>query len=219
MTGARRLGEPDELFEIELDIDDITRGWSIDDVLYYRDLKQRKLCINSQITAGSVEDPIHQILQFNKEDELAGLEPSQRKPITVFITSFGGSVLDGFALIDVIESSKTPVYTINLGYQYSMGFLIGLSGHKRFCFKNSTFLLHEGYSGSLDSTSKMIDAVEFQKRQNVKIKEFILEHTSIDPELYNERLRVEWYMFSDEAKELGIVDYIIGVDCDINEIF
>ena len=28
----------------------------------------------------------------------------------------------------------------------------------------------------------------------------------------------EYYMFPDEAKERGIVDQIIGIDCDIDEI-
>ncbi len=27
-----------------------------------------------------------------------------------------------------------------------------------------------------------------------------------------------WYMFADEAKELGVTDYIIGEDCTINDI-
>ena len=38
------------------------------------------------------------------------------------------------------------------------------------------------------------------------------------PEEYDSKFRVEWYMFADEAKEKGFTDYIIGVDCDIDEI-
>jgi hypothetical protein len=29
---------------------------------------------------------------------------------------------------------------------------------------------------------------------------------------------VEWYMFADEAKELGVTNFIIGEDCDIDEV-
>ena len=57
-----------------------------------------------------------------------------------------------------------------------------------------------------------------QSRNEDRVRQFVLEHTKIDPELYDSKLRVEWYMFADEAKELGVVDYIVGVDCDMDEI-
>lgn len=212
---SREIGD---YFELALDLNSLVQTWPIGDIFYYKDLQQRKLFLNGVITSESVEDPIHQILQFNKDDELNGIAPEDRRPIILYITSVGGSDIDGFALIDVIEASKTPIYTVNVGYEYSMAFLIGLFGHKRFCFKNSRFLLHEGYGGMSDSTSKMFDAVEFCKRIENRIKDIVISKTSISEELYNEKLRVEWYMLSDEAKELGVVDYIIGKDCDINEV-
>lgn len=116
------------------------------------------------------------------------------------------------------DDSKTPVYTINLGYQFSMGFLLGLCGHKRFATKNAKFLWHDGTSGALNSSAKVRDEIEFQSRNEDRVRQYVLEHTKIDPELYDSKLRVEWYMFADEAKELGVVDYIVGVDCDIDEI-
>lgn len=46
----------------------------------------------------------------------------------------------------------------------------------------------------------------------------LLSRSKLASEEYDSKLRVEWYMFSDEAKEKGFVDYIIGKDCDIDEI-
>ena len=37
-------------------------------------------------------------------------------------------------------------------------------------------------------------------------------------EFYEEHLDREFYMYADEAKELGCVDKIIGEDCDLDEI-
>ena len=114
--------------------------------------------------------------------------------------------------------SKTPVYTINLGYQYSMGFLIGIAGHKRFASPNAKFLMHDGSSFVWDSGKKVQDQVEFQRKVDERIKNYVISHSNISKEDYDSKERVEWYMFADEAKELGFTDYIIGVDCDIEEI-
>lgn len=205
-------------FDVVIDIGDMLDRWSLDEIFYYKDLQQRKIYLNDQINSTSVEEPIRRILQFNREDENDGIEPENRKPILIYLTSIGGSLIDGFALIDVITNSKTPVYTINIGYQYSMGFLIGLAGHKRFAFKNSQFLLHDGYTATGDSTMKAFDNYEFQRRVEMRTRDYILGLTKISEEAYNEKLRVEWYMFADDAKENGVIDYIIGEDCELSEI-
>lgn len=99
-----------------------------------------------------------------------------------------------------------------------MGFVLGIAGHKRFASKHAKFLWHDGTSGALNSSAKVRDEIAFQSRNEERIREFVLSHTNIDPDLYDSKLRVEWYMFADEAKELGAVDYIIGEDCDIDDI-
>lgn len=188
----------------------------LDECFRLKDLKSRKLYLNSGIDMCSIEDIVKHIIRYNVEDR--GIPVEDRQPIKLYITSPGGDVYAGFELIDVIENSKTPVYTINMGFQFSMGFLLGLSGHKRFATKHSKFLWHDGTSGTLNSTAKVRDEMEFQNRNEDRIRKFILEHSNIDPELYDSKLRVEWYMFAEEAKDLGVIDYIVGVDCDIDEI-
>lgn len=188
----------------------------LDECFRLKDLKSRKLYLNSGIDMCSIEDVVKHIIRYNVEDK--GVPVEERQPIKLYITSPGGDVYAGFELIDVIENSKTPVYTINMGFQFSMGFLLGLSGHKRFATKHSKFLWHDGTSGTMNSTAKVRDEMEFQNRNEGRIRQFILEHSKIDPELYDSKIRVEWYMFAEEAKELGVVDYIVGVDCDIDEI-
>ena len=123
-------------YDIEVDLEDVlVEGGMIDDLFYLKDLQQRKLFLNDDITSLTIESVVKHIMQFNKEDK--GIDTVERQPILLYVSSNGGCVDAGFELIDVIQSSKTPVYTINLGFQYSMGFLIGLAGHKRFATKNA----------------------------------------------------------------------------------
>ena len=188
----------------------------IDEMFYLRDLKQRKIFINADIDQFTIEDAVKHIMQFNREDR--GIAVDERTPIILYVTSNGGSVYDGFKLIDIIQNSKTPVYTVNTGYQYSMGFLIGLAGHKRFATRNAKFLMHDGSNFVYGSGAKVQDQMEFQKRVEKRIKDYVLSRSNVTSEEYDQKLRVEWYLFADEAKEKGFTDYIIGVDCDMDEM-
>ena len=204
-------------YDIEIDIEKtLIEGGLLGELFYFQDLKQRKLYLTENVEQVSIGDIVKNILQYNREDY--GLEVADRKPILLYIASNGGEVDSGFELIDVIMSSKTPVYTINLGYQYSMGFLIGLAGHRRYAMNHSKFLLHDGSNFIYNSGAKAQDQMEFNRRVEDRVKKYIISRSKLTSEEYDSKLRVEWYMFSDEAKEKGFVDYIIGKDCDIEEI-
>ena len=99
-----------------------------------------------------------------------------------------------------------------------MGFLIGLAGHKRYATQNAKFLHHDGTNVIINSGAKVKDQMEFQEKIEARIKKYVIGQTRITEKEYDTHLRQEWYLFADEAKEYGIVDYIIGVDCDIDEV-
>lgn len=204
-------------YDIEIDIGQaLVEGGLVEEIFYLQDLKQRKLFLNSEIDQMSIADIAKHILQFNKED--SGKAPDIRVPILLYVVSNGGEVDSGFELIDIIQSSKTPVYTINLGYQYSMGFLIGLAGHKRFATKNAKYLMHDGSNFVYNSGAKAQDQMEFNRKVEERVKQYILSRSKVTSSEYDSKLRVEWYLFADEAKEKGFVDYIIGEDCDIDSV-
>lgn len=210
---TNRKGYYDISIEIEKSLLD---GGMVDELFYLQDLQQRKLFLNVDIEQFSIADIVKHIMQYNKED--IGIDIKDRKPILLYVTSHGGEVDSGFELIDVIINSKTPVYTINLGYQYSMGFLIGLAGHKRFATRNAKFLMHDGSNFIYNSGAKAQDQMEFQRRVEERIKDYIISRSLVTSDEYDSKLRVEWYLFADEAKEKGFVDYILGEDCDIDLI-
>ena len=208
---------PNSYYDIEFEVEEVLfRNGLVEDIFYLKDLKQRKLFIAANISQETVEDAVRHIMQFNRED--ADITAEERKPIILYVSSNGGDVDAGFELIDVIMNSKTPVYTINLGYQYSMGFLIGLAGHKRYAMPNAKFLLHDGSNFVFDSGAKAQDRMEFNKKMESRIKDYILSRSKLTTEEYDSKYRIEWYMFSGEAKEKGFVDVVIGVDCGLDEI-
>lgn len=203
-------------YDIEIELEKMIQGADLDSLLFLKDLKLRKFYLNYDIEQVGIHDIARHILQINAEDR--GIPREERKPILLYVISNGGEVDSGFELIDIIESSETPVYTVNLGYQYSMGFLIGLAGHKRFATKNAKFLMHDGSNFVWNSGAKAQDQMEFQKRVEARVREYVISHSRVTPEEYDSKLRVEWYLFADEAKEKGFTDYIIGEDCCLDDI-
>lgn len=192
-------------------------NYSWTDKFSVEDIEERRLYINDIIDSEVVDSIVYHIMRYNREDK--EVDVKERKPIILYINSNGGSVPDGYAVIDAIMNSITPVYTVNQGYCYSMGFLIFLSGSKRYCMPSATFLMHDGSTMGWDSTAKMKDRMDFETKQVEEYtKKYIMSRTSIDEKLYDEKYRVEWYFYPTEAKKNGVVDYIVGEDCTIDEI-
>lgn len=202
----------------EFSLDDLLKSSPsfVEEYLYLKELQERKLYLNEEITIDSVDGIVRNILRYNKEDK--GKTTEERRPIFLYISSDGGDVDSGLELIDVIESSKTPVYTVNLGYCYSMAFVTFLAGHKRFASRNAKFLLHDGNSVVSGSAGKAQDTMSFVKRLEKRLREYILSKTSITYKEYQKNFLREWYMFAEEAKSRRIVDFILGTDVDIDDI-
>lgn len=214
----KHVNTNEDYFSLSIDLDRLASE-SLSDAFVLKDLQQRKLFLESDIDGFySVSDIVKNIMQYNSDDDKNGIPVEERRPILLYIASPGGSLDAGMALVDAIISSKTPVYTINMGFAYSMAFLIMISGHKRFSHSNARFLLHDGSNFVYDSTSKVKDRMLFEEQSEERIKNFVLAHSTISSEEYDANLRKEWYMFPQEAKELGFIDHIIGEDSEISEV-
>lgn len=70
---------------------------------------------------------------------------SQSDPLTILINSPGGSVYDGFGMIDLMEISRLKIKTVAIGSVASMGALIFTAGSKgmRVMTKNSFIMTHQ----------------------------------------------------------------------------
>ena len=198
-------------FDLEVLIDDDIKTLSKTDLpdyyllSFYKRLANREIFWNCDVDTDLV-DFSWQILEWNREN---------RKPIIIYINSDGGCLNSTMNFIDMIKLSKTPVITIAMGKAYSAGGLLLMAGHKRYIFKDTTFLLHDGSTGAFGSVSKVVDSLEFTQKTEKRMKEFILANTKINEDLYDKNYRRDWFMFSDEIIKYGVADKII---IDLSEI-
>ena len=146
---------------------------------------------------------------FNRLDEEENILVEDREPIKIYIDSGGGDVMGTLTIIDAIKNSKTPVWTINVGQAYSGGFFVFITGHKRLSYKNSSFLFHEGSTGTHGDANKFNNWADFYKKILKRLKTLVLEHTKITEEEYEKHAKDDWWLFADEAIEYGICDEIV----------
>ena len=188
-------------------------NYCLEDIFTLEDIENRRIYLNCDIDSKAAEHAVYYILRYNR------IPVEERKPITIYLNSKGGSVTAGFAIIDAMIHSKTPVHTVNLAECYSMGFLIFIAGEKRYAMPSSTYLCHDGSSYAYDSMGKLKDRMEFELGQmEERIKKYVVSRTNIAEKMYVKNYRKEWYFYPEEAKNLGVVTHIVGIDCDIDEI-
>lgn len=180
---------------------------------YYND---RKIVFNQQIDDSLVENMVLSILQWNKADK--DLPVDKRKKIYIYLNSDGGDIIAGNLALSVIEHSKTPVVTVGLAKCASMASYILAAGHERYCFPNTIVLYHDGETGYVSSGNKGKDIQKFYNELDEWNAGFMVSHTKMTAEFLEDIKDREYYMFAAQAQSLGIVDKIIGIDCDLDEI-
>ena len=170
----------------------------------------RKILLSENINASSVKDIITKIMEINADDDFkeADYKDWERKPIKLFINSFGGSVYDGLALVDIIKQSKTPVHTISVGSSMSMGFWIYLAGHKRFVGENATLMFHDISTVVWDKTEGIKQEVKEMERLQTMLSQYITSTSLVKQETLNDYItrKAEWYIPAYEAIKLKLAD-------------
>ena len=209
-----------DMFELDImsDIGDYANIKLPDPTLldYYKRLNNREILINQGIDDGIVEWT-QEIIDWNKEDKDIK-DYSKRKPIKIFINSNGGSLNAIMELITLCNLSKTPVIAIGMGKCYSAGglLLMGIPKGNRYILSTTEALVHDGSTGSMGDTGKVLDDLEYTKKTEESTKKFILEHTNISSELYDKKYRMNWWLDSSEIIKYGLADHIIE---NIEELF
>lgn len=182
------------------------------ELTYYKLEKERKIYLDYEVDENSLNVQ-KMILRWNMEDKDIPVE--QRKPIWIYILSPGGALTYMWAICDAINASKTPVYTVNAGLAASAASLIFISGHKRFMFKTSTVLIHEGSAELSGDAIKVMDQSEAYKKSLKQMKEYILEKTKIPPKDLNKKRANDWELSSDYCLKNGVCDVLIETLDDI----
>lgn len=143
--------------------------------------------------------------------------PTGVDELTVHINSGGGSVLEGFAIHDALKNTGFKVNTSVEGLCGSIATIVAQSnsnGGKRTMNKNSEYFIHNPY-WTPDSPTPMeasdLTALATSLQENeTRIAEFYSSVTGKEVSFIKEKMASTTSFSSNEAKEFGFVDEVIG---------
>jgi len=163
-------------------------------------------------------ESVFQLNMLLKEAEEENLIQSLRNhiepiPIYLHINSYGGEIHAALAAIDVIQSSRVPVYTICEGAIASAGTLMSVCGKKRYMRPNAYLLIHQLSSGFWGKMNEIEDEYINLKGLMKKIKKIYKQNCNIPKKELSEILKHDLWWDYDKCLEYGLVDglWINGV--------
>lgn len=188
------------------------KGYSdSNDIIPFNDISKlassyhREIFIDT-ITPIIANDINRQIRFWNSIDEEEATPISERKPINVYIDSYGGSLTAAFTIIDTIKMSKTPINTINIGTAYKEAFFVYLAGYKRLSYPRASFELELKMTQFIEDDTQSNHNV-FCEGQNLELKSMVLDKTKVTENDYEKRNSI--WMTADKAYELKVCNEVL----------
>lgn len=148
---------------------------------------------------------------------------SRDKPISLYVNSPGGAVVDGLAIYNTMQFISCPVHTIVIGQAASMGSFLaqaGAAGH-RYVLPESRTMIHRVSSGTVGTSGSVhVQEMQFEdakasfneaQRLNNRLTEIYAQHNTAGKtydELY-EAMKYDNYFTAEEAVKFGLADKVI----------
>lgn len=160
----------------------------------------------------SIEEDLQYVKMHNeKAQEEHKIAP---EPVIVNISSAGGTIIFGNAIIDELKTLNVPIITRCLGFAGSMAYIIFLSGDYRIMGENSALMYH-GASNMLKGTLESIENnLTFDRLLEKLSDETILRETFIkksELDFYKERSK-NWFMNKEEALKNGSATHDLSLE-------
>jgi len=160
-----------------------------------------------------VAEVIHAMLYLNEMNKIA--KEKDKRAIEFYLSTYGGSADDMFALYDIMRAirQETEIHTLGLGKVMSAGVLLlaaGTKGQRRIA-KNCRIMIHSvaaGNHGNLQDLTNELGAI--QDLQDMYTSCLVAETDMTESDIKDMLNRnVNVYLSAVEAVKLGIADIIV----------
>ena len=171
--------------------------------IYSRLLKDRIIMLTGEINDAVANAVVAQLLFLAAEDD--------KKDISIYINSPGGSITAGMAIYDTMNLIKPDVSTICVGMAASMGAFLLAAGTKgkRYALPNSEIMIHQPIGGAQGQATEIQIAAKHIIRIREKMNTILSELTNQPLSKIEQDTERDNYMFATEALEYGLVDKIL----------
>lgn len=171
--------------------------------LFSKLLNDRVIMITEQIDDHMMGVIVSQLLYLEAEDS--------EEPIHIYISSPGGSVMAGLAILDTMQLISAPVHTYAMGMVASMAAVIFTCGEKghRYILPNAEVMIHQPLGGTQGQASD----IEIQANHIISLKKrlykIIAKATGKNVRTIEKESDRDNYFEAAKAIEFGLADTIL----------
>lgn len=171
--------------------------------LFSKLMGDRVLMITEPVDDHMMGIIVSQLLYLEAEDS--------QEPIHMYISSPGGSVMAGLAILDTMNLISAPVYTYAMGMVASMAAVLFSAGEKghRYIMPNAEVMIHQPLGG----TSGQASDIEIQANHILKLKKRLYQILSKATGKHIKTIEKESdrdnYFEAEEAIKFGLADKIL----------
>lgn len=151
---------------------------------------------------GTIGDRVAQEIQL--------LDALSNDPIKLEIFSPGGSVFDGFRILNAMAEAESPIHTYCQGMVASMGMIIFVSGDHRIAGLSCRGLFHEVGSGTRGQSSEQIEQFDRAIGLEMELYEIVSRNSGLSIEDIQRIGRQDIFYTSEEMIRLGLADEMDG---------
>lgn len=146
--------------------------------------------------------------------QLLWLEQQGDGDITIQISSPGGSIYEGYNILDSMNYIKPDISTVCMGMVASMATIIASSGTKgkRFILPHARFLVHQPMSGISAGTQCSDIQIHAREIEILKkeLTQILTDNSNLDYETVERMCDRDTIMTAQEAVNNGFVDKVIN---------
>lgn len=170
-----------------------------------RFLQERKIFLWDSVTDKTAADVVEKLLYLDMLDN--------KKEITLYLSTPGGSISAGMSIYDAMKLVKSPVKVVVTGIAMSMGSILlsAAPKGKRFLFPSARVMIHQPLiMGEMSGTAvdMHIQAMELE-RMRAELNQILSEASGQPLEKIAADTDRDFFMTAKEAIEYGLADAII----------
>ena len=144
---------------------------------------------------------------------LSKMAAKSAAPVTIWLNSPGGFVIDVLCLYDYIVALRDgrgiEVTTVALGEAASMASVLLQAGTRRLVGPSASILIHEVSGAAIGKTSELEDELAYTKRLQRRLLEILASRSTMTMRQIQSRWKkTDWWLNAQECVELGFADAI-----------
>ena len=177
------------------------------------EINLRTIGLFSDILEEPIAELVHALMYMNETNK--GKEEEDKEPIEFYLSTYGGSADDMFALYDIMKNIQktTEIHTVGVGKVMSAGVPLlacGTKGKRRIA-KNCRIMIHSVSAGNQGNIHDLVNELEaVEELQKMYINCLVAETKMTKSQLKKMlKRKVNVYLSAEQAIKLGIADEIL----------